>query len=310
MADIEYDDLDFYTGADPDAQSRLGAALQQTTRWAGALTSVALVAGLGIWGYKLVMRDVTGIPVVRALEGPMRMAPADPGGEIAAHQGLAVNTIAAEGEAAPPPDRLVLAPPPVSLAFEDRPAAPMTATKAETGDAAELVSAALAIDAATSDTDLAVAAALGETTAGAEAADAATGEAALAEDVLAAAPAEGGLATSPRPVARPDKRKLASASTAAGTAAELDPAGLAVGTRLVQLGAFDDAEAARNEWGRLQTRFGELMAGKSLVVQQAESGGHAFYRLRAEGFADEADARRFCSALLSENAACIPVVIR
>ena len=46
--------------------------------WAGALTSVALVAGLGIWGYDLAMRDLNGVPVVAALEGPMRVAPEDP----------------------------------------------------------------------------------------------------------------------------------------------------------------------------------------------------------------------------------------
>ena len=32
-------------------------------------------------GLQLMMRDVNGIPVVRALDGPMRMAPTDPGGE-------------------------------------------------------------------------------------------------------------------------------------------------------------------------------------------------------------------------------------
>ncbi len=29
---------------------------------AGALMSIALVIGIGVWGYKLVMRDVSGIP--------------------------------------------------------------------------------------------------------------------------------------------------------------------------------------------------------------------------------------------------------
>jgi hypothetical protein len=52
------------------------------------------------------------------------------------------------------------------------------------------------------------------------------------------------------------------------------------------------------------------MAGKSMVVQPALSGGRTFYRLRALGFADEDEARRFCSALLAENATCIPVTQR
>jgi hypothetical protein len=49
------------------------------------------------------------------------------------------------------------------------------------------------------------------------------------------------------------------------------------------------------------------MAEKAMVVQPAESGGRTFYRLRAHGFEGEDDARRFCSAFVSENAVCIPV---
>ncbi len=49
---------------------------------------------------------------------------------------------------------------------------------------------------------------------------------------------------------------------------------------------------------------------KSRVVQTAQSGGRTFYRLRASGFADEGEARRFCSALLAEDTACIPVALR
>ena len=86
---------------------------------AGAVVSLALIAGIGVWGYKLVMRDVTGIPVVKALEGPMRVMPDNPGGEIAPNAGLSVNAVAAEGEAAPPEDLLVLAPRVVQLTDED-----------------------------------------------------------------------------------------------------------------------------------------------------------------------------------------------
>lgn len=87
---------------------------------------------------------------------------------------------------------------------------------------------------------------------------------------------------------------------------EVDPSTIAPGTRLVQFGTFDTAEAARAEWVRLQVRFGEIMAYKALVVQPAESGGHLL-PLRAHGFEGEDDARRFCSAFVSENAVCIPV---
>src|SRR5210317_1161383 len=87
----------------------------------GASLSLALTLGIGTWGYKLMVRDVSGVPVVRALEGPMRVQPADPGGRLADNQGLAVNAVAAEGAAAAPAERLVLAPPPIDLDDEDAP---------------------------------------------------------------------------------------------------------------------------------------------------------------------------------------------
>lgn len=122
MANIDYTD-----GSGPQhapAQPRGdGVTLGQVMSIAGALTSLALVIGVGVWGYRLVMRDVSGVPVVRALEGPMRIQPEDPGGEAVDYQGLAVNRIAAEGSAAPPPEQLILAPRPVELTPEDVPVA-------------------------------------------------------------------------------------------------------------------------------------------------------------------------------------------
>ena len=89
---------------------------------AGALASLALVVGIGVWGYGQVKRDVSGVPVVRALEGPMRVAPDQPGGQISDHVGLSVNAVKAGGTAAPVPETLVLAPEEGALAPEDRPA--------------------------------------------------------------------------------------------------------------------------------------------------------------------------------------------
>ena len=100
MADLDYSDYRDVSGVP------LGASVASLMNWAGAALSLALVAGLGFWGYQLMVRDVTGVPVVRALEGPMRIAPEDPGGERAPFQGLAVNRIAAEGTAADAPERV------------------------------------------------------------------------------------------------------------------------------------------------------------------------------------------------------------
>ena len=91
---------------------------------------------------------------------------------------------------------------------------------------------------------------------------------------------------------------------------EVDAASLPIGTRLAQLGAFDTEEVARAQWGQLQARFAPYMSGKARVIQRATSGGRTFYRLRALGFEDVADSRRFCSALKASSVDCIPVVTR
>jgi hypothetical protein len=54
-------------------------ALVTLTNVAGAAVSLALVIGIGVWGYKLLVRDVTGIPVVQAASGEMRVRPENPG---------------------------------------------------------------------------------------------------------------------------------------------------------------------------------------------------------------------------------------
>lgn len=82
------------------------------------------------------------------------------------------------------------------------------------------------------------------------------------------------------------------------------------GTRLVQLGAFESADVARDQWEKIAVRFEEYFEGKRRVVQRAESGGKIFYRLRAEGFENLSDARNFCTALLAGQADCIPVVVK
>ncbi|MCB1335984.1 MAG: hypothetical protein KDK10_00490, partial [Maritimibacter sp.] len=102
-----------------------GAPLARTLNLMGGLISVLLIVGLALWGYKLAVRDVSGVPVVRALEGPMRIAPDEPGGDVALHQGLAVNGVAGEGASAGPVDKVTLAPATLDLAEDDVPVHPM-----------------------------------------------------------------------------------------------------------------------------------------------------------------------------------------
>ncbi|EYD76221.1 hypothetical protein Rumeso_02145 [Rubellimicrobium mesophilum DSM 19309] len=129
----------------------------------------------------------------------------------------------------------------------------------------------------------------------------------------AAAPAESGPAVVAE--ATPAEATPAEATPAESTPAAEESTSVAVtaslpaGTHLVQLGAFDSAEIAASEWTRLQGKFGEFLGSRERVIQETQSGGRTFYRLRAEGFEDRADARRLCAALTAEGADCIPVTV-
>ena len=358
---------DFHTrdAADDDAGGVYGTA-QTAPRWdcdkrqnpvsratyaLGSIISVGLVIGLGVWGYKLLVRDVSGVPVIRAVQGPIRIQPEDPGGRQTLNQGLSVNDVAALGTAGAAPDELILAPAPLDLSEEDASRAPaperpqQARSEASVPEVAQVqepepevvaeakpepepepepaAEPAPASDEAVVDVPddmLALAAAISSgITPMAELDDAPNAPLPGAEDEGAAEQddqaeqTDADVAASLRPRARPadlrDVRQVAAAAPEGGVR-DVDPDSIAVGTRLAQLGAFASEEIARDEWTRLGSRFEEYLAGKDRVIQKATSGGRTFYRLRAMGFDDLADARRFCSALVAEKAECIPVVTR
>lgn len=302
----------------------------------GAVASLALVVGAGVWGYKLLVRDVTGVPVVRAVEGPMRIQPDDPGGRQAANQGFSVNAVAADGVAAPPADRLVLAPEPIDLTPEDEKivTASVPKVEAETVETARVedTSDIVAPPPLSPDKIDAIAALADQIAADASPMGAAPDEPVVPVKTSVETPAPepkpapetttqkvvftNGVSHSLRPVLRPEglgkgeRVASASASLPASPPNTVDAASIPVGTHLVQLGAFGSEEIAAEEWDKLNARFGDYLGDKTRVIQQATSGGRVFYRLRAMGFADLSDARRMCSALKAERADCIPVTVR
>ncbi len=316
----------------PEDEPRGAFGLARMVNVLGAVASLALVAGVGVWSYKLVMRDVSGVPVVRAAEGPMRIQPENPGGRPADHQGLAVNAVAAEGTAAAPADRLILAPRPVSLTDEDLPAGELQPTPAlhvveepiSNQEAAALrqnavdaLVAELAGEAARADQEAAPGVQVASLAAPEEepAIDPADLAAALPDPAIAELP---GVRRSLRPHTRPARRAPAvdtseasiNAAVKAAVGLDIDPDTLSKGTRLAQLGAFESPDVAKAEWVRLSGQFGEYMDGKQRVIQKTSSGGRTFYRLRVLGFEDLSDSRQFCAALVAQGADCIPVAVR
>lgn len=284
--------------------------------WAGAVVSLALVIGVGVWGYRLLARDVSGIPVVRAAEGPLREAPKDPGGRPAEHQGLSVNAVAGHGTAAALADTLLLAPKPLDLTEDDQPMAtisapaplkPRDAVKQDLTLAAADPVQALADSLAAGATPLA---ALSDPVKEAPGVKLGVGE---INDT--AAPAfVGGVVRSLRPKVRPKtlNTQVASLAPTIPIPKSIDVAAASVpaGTALAQLGAYDSVATAQKEWDRFNARFSDFLDGKKRVIQKARSGGRTFYRLRAMGFEEIADARRFCAELVAGKAECIPVTTR
>lgn len=343
-----------YVAPEPNASTpqHYGAGpIKAMAALTGAGLSLALLIGVGVWGYQLMARDVTGVPVVRAVQGEMRVRPADPGGAQAQHQGFAVNEIAAAGGTAGPSDRIVLAPEPIDLSADSAPLidqlvaaqprfapsdsesdqakdtanpAPELAARSETENESnpQLASIeALAAQIAAGATPLSVQGQVDTPPVRTSVAAPRSEQGSATPDPVAVEPALpaaaisseiAGLAISPRPKLRPEGVRTASLAQSGDVAGvrDIDPDAIPAGTRLVQLGAYESPEIARKEWGRFATKFDAYMEGKDRVIQKAVSGGRTFYRLRAMGFSDLADARRFCSALTAQNTDCIPVVTR
>lgn len=318
-ADARYASHDAYSGAG-ETRASFGALVT----WVGAVLSIALVAGVGVWGYKMVMRDVSGVPVVRAMEGETRRAPDAAGGAEAPFQGLAVNHIAASKAAEPSADTVRLAPAPLGLgaadpAPQENPApADAAAPEADSAlaeaedpvlqpaplnlqdvDRIEELASALAKDA------LPMQPVEPLTVSPSTSSGNATAEASAPRD---------GVLRAVRPRMRPDSllataaaRELAGPVTSEVQELDVAPEAVPAGTRLAQLGAFASREIAESEWDRFFRRFGIYLEDKQRVIQRAESGGRIFYRLRVLGFEDISDSRRFCAALVAEGADCIPV---
>lgn len=252
----------------------------------GALASMALAGGLTVWGCQMAVRDATGVPVVRAPAGPMRVAPLDPGGRQAAHQGLSVNAISAGGDAPPAASRLILAPPPQDLVEEDLPQALLEGGGSPFGATSDTVYDEAVAEALAAGDDTIVWEGDGRPSTEAEA----EGDAPLSD---MAAPA-------PIPAPRSGEGSVASGDPTLSGA----HAGVAW---LAQFGDFDSPEAAREEWDMLEELHGDALEGRTRVIRRASEDGRIFYRLRAAGFESADDAGRFCVAFADAGRSCLPV---
>lgn len=324
MAQLYGDEYD-YAAAD-DGRLIPGRA----RRLAGAVVFLALIGAMGLWAYRLGTRDAAEVPIIRAMEGPSRVQPADPGGLRAAHQGLEVNSVLAGKPAATSAGGASAALAPAALAEEDGPQGELVIA-APTVLAAEALAAGEDLPLPPSDDAEGEEIALIEAPAALEAVDPANssavvaealGEAPAAEAALTAAPAVAG----PAPMRRPSNLMLARAAAPVvpATAASAKPtapvakpaakptesASAKSGSRMVQLGAFDSEALARQAWNILASTNRDLLSSKSLYVERTTANARVFYRLRVAGFESQSQTQTMCEALRARNVDCIPVTLQ
>lgn len=290
------------------------SALRLVANWAIAAVSLAVIAGFVYWTVNLGTRDPHEVPIIRAMEGPSRVAPDDPGGRKASHQGLAVNAVQSDGSVEAPAREVVLAPEPDQLSDDD-PTLGSTKTVASDEATKKPVQTAEADPEQKEPKSEADLDALEIVDKVAEAA--AEQDQANADPSLVPVRKIGGTKFSPKTSLRPQGRPsaLATQVTDVERTASVEPVANAVesvpiGTRLIQLGAYDSAELAQTEWAKLVDKHADLLEEKKRLVVEAESGGRKFYRLRAVGFNSLDESRNLCSALLARGTPCIPVTAR
>ena len=281
--------------------------------WTGAALSLLLLAGAVSWSYKLIVRDINQIPIVRAQGGPLRVAPTDPGGLTAANQGLSVTQLAVN-EQPLLSDEIYLAPAAEMLSKEN------VETKIEEGYIPKNNDKKLEIKEVNAENNINLKAWSDQVqiNKGSE------NEVVLSEAVFSQKKLDIQNAVSMalsitdntdvfrvslRPQIRPISLNQDGSKNFGQAASSGQISQLTVGSAVVQVGAFDNKALAESEWKRLEKLLGSILITKQMIIQKAESGGKIFYRLRASGFDNIADARQFCTAI-DDKVACIPVVTR
>lgn len=279
----------------------------------GAVISGLVFFGIVGWGAKMISRDSSGAPVVRALDGPMRVSPEDPGGVMASHQGLTVNEVASSQKKLPLEDRLQLAPPAISLQLEDKPRL-LLASEASLKDLSSLRSIPQGIldseveVSITNDNNdkikkMLLPPILASPKINLEIL-------VIKEDLVTGSSIEASsIGSGPTQSMRPRIRSLASIVSTVPKSLLVTPQVILQGKPMAQLGAFGSQSIATKAWLNLLQRHGDYLIGKKHIIMKAVVGGGTIYRLRVYGFSNLAAARRLCKALNGQNAECYSVVM-
>ncbi|MFK7943669.1 MAG: SPOR domain-containing protein [Paracoccaceae bacterium] len=273
----------------------------------GAIVAMSLLMTLGIWFYRLGVRDAQNVPIIRAAADPAKERPEDPGGTKAPHQNIESYEVAIDRPASAA--AVVIAPEPPQPKPEDVPLAeirpaqtPLPQPEPELAEQIDAAIDQLAQQPASEPeaTELAIAPvpepepAEPEPDPQSEPEPVATG--------TAFAPARS--PTAPRRPANLVQRTAAAADQAVRQQDSL--ARSASQSRVqIQLAADPSESAMRARWERVRKANSDILRGRTLALQTTVSGGTTFYRLRVGPFKDAAEARNVCQALKARGQDCI-----
>ncbi|HET7409832.1 MAG TPA: SPOR domain-containing protein [Paracoccaceae bacterium] len=290
-----------YGPAGGDGPSRFSHVRRAASTGIGACVAVALLLAMGMWFYRLGVRDAENVPIIRAAAEPAKIRPEDPGGAVAPHQDITSYSVAASRPVQA--TAAVIAPPPPEPRREDvamGTLAPAERPQASAPTAAHFVQASAVPAHPAQEPPL-------RPTADGE-------QLATAEPVAGAPPVDpvpnaSDYAPPLSPVARPRPDNLKARMVAAVQAAERSADGLARRAAeseiQVQLAADSNESVVRGMWQRIARANQDILHDRELAVQTTTSGGTRLYRLRVGPFKGVSEARAVCQALKARGQDCI-----
>jgi hypothetical protein len=303
-------------------------------QYLGAAVAVGLLGYLGSWAYELVTRDISGVPVVRAAEGPLRVVPQDRDAPQPEYQGLSVNDVVSGGNADDAPASVALAPEPLPvdesdlLSLAQSQQAQQEIERQAATPLPELESESVPAPIAPPKPEPVIVPQPQQPMMSAE--DVAILEQSLAqirqtEQSAPAAPTPPSAPQStPIPQLRPQTIGAQPPQAVVAAQPQTPPAVAAVSAPrdevpagevpddefVAQLVVLGSLGAARDEWQKIAARHVDLFADKQRVVMEIERNGSIMYRLRVAGFVDRNAARDFCLNLKARGQDCIATRMR
>jgi hypothetical protein len=285
---------------------------------AAAVLSISMLGGVVAWAYQISARDPHDVPVIRAIEGPMKVRPEKTGGleleekdlavtrMVSGDSGIKTETLAPAAEQPAPGDK----PAPVLRQEAEmagkQPAAAPAELAAPGGDDTVNVKVSSAPPPPAPEVRAPEAPAAATTKAEAGMSSTTGTPVATLENVSPQAPDASPVAPQrPKTIDAKPAEETKTASTASTTNTPVARAVAPIGAPVVQLGAFSTHVLAERTWQDQQIINGKLFKGKQASITPVQSGGRELWRLRVGPFDDDEEAKKVCVVLKARGGDCI-----